>query len=906
MHGNGDMKNMKKLRTAAALVLTAATLLLLVSCGGFGNGGDTEDAAVSLPDWPDPETFGAMSYPEPTGDVVYTKITVTEDMVTSSTPWNDGPDVAMNAFDGDVGTFFDGVENGWIKVDLGERVVIGQLGFAPRSGYESRLIGTFYGSVDGIKWTPIYQIPSAPTSKVLIKHKSFENIAAFRYIKYENTKECANISEFEIYSAENISPDLIMEPERELYEDGSPVIRDVDPTESGMQKVSMRADDNAATDNNPSTLVEDASNVKFTFGRVSNVGAISYISDSSSVGGKFYGVKEDGGRDLLWEITEAPTARVVETVMYGKLKTTGEYKSVVFEKKGGCNLAEVNIYSMNTGTVVPLTATPFATDRKGDVDCVSLNWGAPGLDADVYQVYRRKEGGEAELIYEGNGTSWQDYDLPFGTYTYEVKMKYGDTVIEGESATAVTREMPDVKLYLISNQGGQSLHSKSTMTDGEMYYSYSLEVQNGAATLKELTSKDGYSFGNPRTVLRPTDHQLMKSCKIESTKVAYIKEKNKVIVAAHWEKPNGYADGKLFLATGTPGGEFTVDIFNPLGVEVRDMSIFVDDDGTAYLLAAANKPGVDSGANATTYVFKFTDDYTGIEEVTARLFPEMYREMPNIVKKDGLYYLFVSQTSGWAPSAGAYAVSDNMKTGWSDLRPIGNTSTFGSQSSWIFEIGSSENKKEIMHAYRWGPAQGAGVSGTMLAPISFSKGYAFYDYFPEILYNDETGDMIPVTYGKLVSQGAEVTASVPATAEGAPSNIVDGDYNTAYVASTNAWPFSLRIDLGRECDLKNLQISWNIVKGSEGFYVYRVSGSTDGKKWDVIRDSTKLTDTTVTKAVGFSSHLVKGTYRYIKIDVLEARRWQDSSWDSTSVYGEKLDWYTPTVYEVRVFGNEAS
>ena len=901
---------MKKMRYLIAALLTAAMLMALVACGGTGDGGDTGDAgdAGEVPAWPDATPATPTVWPEPTGNVTYTKIKVTPDMVTSSTPWNNGSDVATNAFDGRVDTFFDGIENGWITVDLGEPTLIGELGFAPRSGYEARLNGAFYGSVDGVKWTKIYQIKVAPQSMKRVKYEEFSVVGAFRFIKYENTRECANIAEFEIYSATNIPPSVIKEPDRETFADGSYVdYADLGavPENNGMKKLSVTSSDAALVDNNPSTLATAASTLTVELGGKYTVGAITYISDSSAVGGKFYGVREDGSRDLLWEVKDAPTARKTEAVLLGKLITTGSYTSVVFEKSGKYNMAEIAVYSADMDTDLPLTALPFAMDKKGDVDCVALNWGSPAINADTYEIYRKRENGEFKLVYTGSGTSWQDYGLPLGNYTYQVRMKYGDTSISSDPVVAECREMPsDIDLYTINNQTGQSLHSQSTIYDGEYYYSYSLS--GGAAMLTERRSNDGYNFNRSDVKLLPTAHPLMGSCKIESVKVAYIPSKNRVIVAAHWEKPNGYADGKLFLATGEPGGEFTVNIFNPLGIQVRDMSIFVDDDDTAYLLAAANVPG--QGANATTYIFKFNDDYTDIKEITVKLFEDMYREMPNIVKIDGWYYLFVSQTSGWAPSAGAYAVSRDISDpkSWSDLRWIGNSSTFGSQSSWIFEVGQGDSKNYIMHAYRWGPAQGTGVSGTMLAPIMFSNGVAYYDYFPEILYNDVTGDMIPVTYGMLLSQDANVTANKPHTADGDPSNIVDGDYNTAYVANGATWPTSVQIDLGRECDLTNIQLSWYIMKGSEAFYLYKVSGSNDGKTWTVLRDSTKLNDTVTTKAVGFSSHMIKGTYRYIKIDVNEPRRWKDSSWDATSVYGESLTWYTPTIYEVKVYGTDPS
>ena len=897
---------MKAFYRIVAALLTVATAASLFACGPRGGASETDGGTSAddpnildeAPAWPEGKKPEPMSYPEPDGDVEYTKIDVTEDMITSSTPYNNGSDVAAKAFDGNVSTFFDGVENGWIKVDLGERMLIGKIGFAPRSGYESRLNGTFYGSVDGVVWTLIYQIRSAPMRQTTVDYTKFKSVAAFRYIKYENTRDCANIAEFEIYTAKNIPTDVIVEPDRELYADGTYEDFAIIPEDQGMTKLELKSDDAALVDNNPSTLASGTSPAAVDLGGTYTVGGIAFISDNSAVGGKFYGVREDGSRDLIWEVTEAPTARVSEVKLYGDILTTGAYTKIEFEKAGACNLAEIRVYSMDASAVIPLTALPFATGeysrrgtKVGDVDCVALNWGST-LEADGYEITR-----DGETVYTGKGTSWHDCGVTLGEHEYTVKLKYGSTVISSDTVKATTRALPDTQLYTINNQTGTNLHTRADIFDGKKYYSYSVNVTNGAASVSERSSDDGYAFGDARVVVDSGAHSLMKSCRIESVKTAYIKSKNIVIIAAHWENGIDYTNGKLFLVTGTPGGEFKLqNIWNPLGVEVRDMSIFIDDDETAYLLAAANKPGVDSGANATTYVFKFTDDYTDIEEVTARMFPEMYREMPNIVKIDGLYYFFVSQTAGWYPTQGAYAVSDNLKEGWSELRTIGNTSTFASQSSWILKIGEGENAHYIMHAYRWGQVQGAGISGTMLAPITFSHGCAYYDYFPEILYNSETGEMIPVTYGHLLSQDAPIESSVPATDDGDASLAVDGDYTTAFIGNTNGQfrPFKLTVDLGEAHDITNVQISWYIYKGSEGYYLYKLYGSLDGENWEMICDRSSLSDTRVTKTFGFTSPIVSGKYRYVRLDVTSVIRKETTN--------ETLSWYVPTIYEFKVFG----
>ncbi len=839
---------------------------------------------------------------EPPAEVTYEKVTVTEDMISSSDPWNNGGDVAAKAFDGNTSTFFDGVEEGWIRVDLGGEYVIGKLGFAPRSGYESRLSGEFYGSLDGQNWYLIYDIKSAPSAKKTVNYEKFETVAAFRFVKYENISDCANISEFEIYVASGIPESELDTVSRDTYADGSYEILTDTPEDRGMTKIDTSAGEEGTPlivcDNNPSTVFTDKGEIIIPLGGTYPLGAIAYMGgDNDTVkpadilGGEFYGSADGESWVLLYKITEAPESVCSTFVYSGELLTTGNFAYIKYENPDKIGaVSEIRVYAMAGELSVSLTTLPFATSEDGDVNNIALYWGST-FDADTYEIYR-SNGGEYELVYTGTGTSWQDYDLPLGEYTYVMKAVNGATKLESAPASATAYEMPDIALSQINNQttaGG--LSTKSGIFSNGKYYSYSVNVSGGKATVTERYSSDGYNFPNSRIVIKSDAHELLGSCKIESVKVVYCEAQNKVIIAAHWEKPDGYADGKLLLITGTPGGEFTVhNIWNPLGIEVRDLSVFIDDDGQGYLLAAANKPG--QGANATIYVFKFNEDFSDIESIVTTLFENQYREMPNVVKHEGWYYLFVSQAAGWYPSAGAYASSRSMTEGWSELRSIGNTSTFSSQSSWIATIGEGTLKNHIMYAYRW--IAGAGTSGTMLAPITFSDGIAYYDFYGKILYNAETGDMVPVTKGKLLSQNCEVKASLSSAKDSDPSLAVDGDYFTSYTASSSSWPVTLTLDLGRQCELTNLQISWYICKGSEGYYMYTVEGSVDGESWELLYDNTKESDTKVSKTYGFNVNDLAGSARYVKITVKGARLQNNPDYN----------WYTPTIYEIKVYGNE--
>lgn len=137
------------------------------------------------------------------------EIPLRADMVTGSTPYNNSTtNIAANVVDNDTSTFFDGVLNGYVQIDLGKGEKIGAIGYAPRNGFSSRCNGgSFYGSNDGTSWTKLYTISSNPTEGVITKKYAYDfesENTTFRYIKYavpdDGTSNC-NIAEIKLYTA---------------------------------------------------------------------------------------------------------------------------------------------------------------------------------------------------------------------------------------------------------------------------------------------------------------------------------------------------------------------------------------------------------------------------------------------------------------------------------------------------------------------------------------------------------------------------------------------------------------------------------------------------------------------------------------------------------------------------------
>ena len=535
----------------------------------------------------------------------------------------------------------------------------------------------------------------------------------------------------------------------------------------------------------------------------------------------------------------------------------------------------------------------FCIADSQNADHAELQWSTT-LSAKSYTLYRSENGKSGfEPVYEGNGASWQDNSMEMGKeyfYQLAVHTEKGDKYSEVRSLKPCETSG---SLDVYDNQHGSNLVYETSGTKvGDKYYSYSLKSHAGQNDiyLAERVSTDGVHFGQERTVADSSQNPDLASCKIESVHIEYAEKTGQIVVWAHWEKPSGYSDGKALVITGTPGGNFKVHhVYNPLDIQVRDMAVFFDDDGTGYLIAAANKSG--QGANATIYIFKMNEDYSGVTEVVKKLHEDQYREFPNMIKKDGYYFLFTSQAAGWYPSSGAYTVTKDLYGEWSGLRSIGNSSTFSSQSGWIVNM---QDENYLMHAYRW--LKGAGTSGTTLCPLYFDNGFAFYDYCPTFRYSTKTGELYPVQEGELLSQDKPASSSLASNSGESPSKAFDGSYQTGFKAidKSKKWPFYLQVDLESVCELSNIQTSWFIYKGSEAYYTYTVEGSLDGQHWEKLLDRTNKNDETITKTYGFNSDMLSGKARYVRLNVQNA----------TLQNNPNNNWYTPNVFEVKVFGKK--
>ena len=108
----------------------------------------------------------------------------------------------------------------------------------------------------------------------------------------------------------------------------------------------------------------------------------------------------------------------------------------------------------------------------------------------------------------------------------------------------------------------------------------------------------------------------------------------------------------------------------------RDMNLFVDDDGTGYIIYSSEE-------NATPFISKLNEDYTylsaspetavqGVDFLRSETFAGQKREAPAMFKYDGKYYLMTSDAPDGAPIRPALPCQKTgfWETGRSSVIPV--------------------------------------------------------------------------------------------------------------------------------------------------------------------------------------------------------------------------------------------
>lgn len=406
---------------------------------------------------------------------------------------------------------------------------------------------------------------------------------------------------------------------------------------------------------------------------------------------------------------------------------------------------------------------------------VQLRWNPSPGSSVVYTVTRSSSSfGTYSQVYTGTSTSFTDGGLTQGTgYFYKIQ-----AVIDGVSspqsdplgtATVRTAFTPD-QVWADTNGNPIDAHGPGILYDDKTakYYWYG-EYHKGAwpsSGVRVYSSTDLYNWtdeGLALTMVNSMDDftsdplisklyagrtdtvsiwaDIRKGRIIERPKVIYNDKTGKYVMWAHidgdkdpYNNAANYGKAQAgYAISDSPTGPFVyqrsyrMDQCPPDQTDyqpgnpgmARDMNLFKDDDGTAYLIYSSEE-------NLTIYISKLLDDYSdvtgwhkdgnvdangnpvrdtsykgvyGVDYI--RVFPGSQREAPAVFKYGGKYYLLTSGATGWSANTNKFSVADRMLGTWSTpANPFVRTTAsdpdpaaaFNSQTASVIPVNPAQGK----------------------------------------------------------------------------------------------------------------------------------------------------------------------------------------------------------------------
>lgn len=184
---------------------------------------------------------------------------------------------------------------------------------------------------------------------------------------------------------------------------------------------------------------------------------------------------------------------------------------------------------------------------------------------------------------------------------------------------------------------------------------------------------------------------------IERPKVIYNDKTKQFVMWMHIDKKDySYAQSGVAVSSSPTGPYKYIGSVRPNGNMARDMTLYKDDDGKAYLIYSSEE-------NSTMQVCLLSDDYLHPTKTFSRILVDKSREAPALFKNNGQYYLITSGCTGWSANAASYAVADKVLGPYTVIsNPCtgeGANTTFNSQSTYVIPV-KGQNTYLFM-ADRW-------------------------------------------------------------------------------------------------------------------------------------------------------------------------------------------------------------
>jgi len=214
----------------------------------------------------------------------------------------------------------------------------------------------------------------------------------------------------------------------------------------------------------------------------------------------------------------------------------------------------------------------------------------------------------------------------------------------------------------------------------------STDLKNWTFVSDALTVQSSGDLGPSRIVERP--------------KVIYNSTTHEYVMWMHIDTLS-YSSAEVGVAeSATPCGPYTfIGASQPLGFQSRDIGLFQDTNGTAYLLTEDRANGL--------RIDELSSDYLSVVSANSSIGGSVALltdlEAPAMVHIGSTYYLLASHLTGWATNDDVYATASSPAGPWSSFQnfaPVG-TETYNTQVANIITVAGTSGTTYIYAGDRW-------------------------------------------------------------------------------------------------------------------------------------------------------------------------------------------------------------
>ncbi|MBK8802572.1 MAG: RICIN domain-containing protein [Fibrobacteres bacterium] len=252
------------------------------------------------------------------------------------------------------------------------------------------------------------------------------------------------------------------------------------------------------------------------------------------------------------------------------------------------------------------------------------------------------------------------------------------------------------------------------------------------------SSKDLVHWTFVNQILRhDSDPLLDNKATVERAKILHNKKTGQFVIWMHYEGHNAYSVAEVAWATSNKiDGDYKFQgHFRPLDLDSRDLNVYQDADGKAYLICTTK-------GNQNVSLFELDDTYTKVvrEIYRGNASDDMECEGHAIVKSGGMYYWLMSWCTGWDFNDNRYFTSKTLAGPWSAGKTlgVGGTHTYESQVGWAFPMPGDNGTDFVFMGDRWSINDFAS-SRTVMLPFSISNGAVSMPWMDRWYPNTDSG-----------------------------------------------------------------------------------------------------------------------------------------------------------------------